>query len=745
MDSLETRSLDEVRGQVDFGIITMREDEFTAVLQRFRPRWLVFGKAHFNIAVLESRLGRSFTVAIVRTASQGHAAAQTAATALYTDLDPSCFVLIGIAGAKPEPEFTLGDVIVGTRFYDFSVGAALPKNRVERVTAGAPLHHLVQTAAVNLPAVQALLGNWNTEAAIGRPVPPVVLAAKNFKGDKAWKEKVRSSLSSQFQPEGPQRPRLVTAGALASGNILMKDPALFQRWLEPARDIKGVEMELPGVSEAVRSVLGDRPVLPIRGFSDVIGFQRDPGWTEYACHSAASFAHAFLTADLLNIEPKPKTQQRTARISGAGAAAILPAAPSGTARLRPTANLVRGTADADDAAPLDVPCGDHPVVRRTAKPVDAALPTRSTTATTPAHRKAPVAPVPADAGRIEVPPLALAISQVEVLPHEDGVLWAEFSPDGTRIVTASKDGTARLWDSDGAELATLRGNKPDHGLRHAAFSPDGTRVVTASGGGAARVWDAARGSEIVALTGHRDTVGDAAFSPDSRRIVTASYDKTATVWDAASGRIIATMAPDEGWVICARFSPDGHRVATASLGGAGRDGTVRVWDAVSGQQIAMLRGHQDTLWHVAFRPDGGQIATGSIGGSPRLWDAVNYRRRMILGPGLGNILQVDYSPDGSRLLTAGPSGTCVWNAATGEAVARLDGGVEQAAFSPNGKLVATADKGATARVCDVDTGRCLATLRGHEGNVMSAMFSPDGSRLVTASMDGTALIWLITV
>ena len=65
-------------------------------------------------------------------------------------------------------------------------------------------------------------------------------------------------------------------------------------------------MELPGVFEAVRSVRGDRPVLAIRGISDIVGFRRHPDWTEYACHVAASFAKAFLTSGLLHIPPKPK-------------------------------------------------------------------------------------------------------------------------------------------------------------------------------------------------------------------------------------------------------------------------------------------------------------------------------------------------------------------------------------------------------------------------------------------------------
>jgi len=70
-------------------------------------------------------------------------------------------------------------------------------------------------------------------------------------------------------------------------------------------------------------------------------------------------------------------------------------------------------------------------------------------------------------------------------------------------------------------------------LLHAAFSPDGTRIVTASSDETARVWRADGQGEPVVLTGHTDYVTHAAFSPDGTRIVTASDDKTARVWRVA--------------------------------------------------------------------------------------------------------------------------------------------------------------------------------------------------------------------
>jgi WD40 repeat protein len=65
----------------------------------------------------------------------------------------------------------------------------------------------------------------------------------------------------------------------------------------------------------------------------------------------------------------------------------------------------------------------------------------------------------------------------------------------------------------------------------AAFSPDGRRIVTASLDKTARIWDASSGQEIHVLRGHEDSVSSAAFSPDGTRIVTASLDNTVRVWD----------------------------------------------------------------------------------------------------------------------------------------------------------------------------------------------------------------------
>ena len=148
----------------------------------------------------------------------------------------------------------------------------------------------------------------------------------------------------------------------------------------------------------------------------------------------------------------------------------------------------------------------------------------------------------------------------------------------------------------------------------AAFSPDGERVVTASGDNTARLWDAKTGAELAVLKGHTGPVYSAGFSADGFRVVTASYDKTARLWDAKTGAALAVLEGHTGSVNSAGFSPDGTRVATAS-----DDNTARLWDAKTGATLAVLKGHTDSVKSAGFSPDGTRVVTASDDNTARLW------------------------------------------------------------------------------------------------------------------------------
>ena len=287
------------------------------------------------------------------------------------------------------------------------------------------------------------------------------------------------------------------------------------------------------------------------------------------------------------------------------------------------------------------------------------------------------------------------------------------------------------------ETAVLKGH--DDAVDSAVFSPDGSRVVTASADTTARIWDAATGTQIAVLKGHDEKVWSAAFSPDGQRIVTASQDKTARIWDAATGAQIAVLRHDD-WVLSAAFSPDGRRVVTGSS-----QGKARIWNAATGAQIIMLAAHYSAVTSATFSPDGRRILTASEDKTARIWDAATGAPIIALEGHGDEVNGATFSPDGKRVVTASQDHTAqIWNAATGAQVAELKGDdspVRSAAFSPDGKRVVTASEDRTARIWDASTGAQIAALKGHDGWVLAAAFSPDGRGVVTASEDRTARIW----
>jgi WD40 repeat protein/energy-coupling factor transporter ATP-binding protein EcfA2 len=331
-----------------------------------------------------------------------------------------------------------------------------------------------------------------------------------------------------------------------------------------------------------------------------------------------------------------------------------------------------------------------------------------------------------------------------LIGHTAYILKASFSPDGERVVTASADNTARVWDAEsGIVLTVLSGHT---GLIfEASFSPDGKRVVTASADATARVWDTQSGVMIAVLSGHGGPVVSASFSADGKRVVTASKDSTARVWDAQSGAIIAVLSGHTAGLYTAAFSPDSKLVVTAS-----DDTTARVWDAQSGAVIAVLSGHKNGVRRAYFSPDGELVLTASFDATARLWDAQSGAVIAVLSGHKGPVVSASFRADGKQVVAASWDKTAgIWDLSGAPLVATFStflsghtGQVYRASFSPGGERVVTASEDGTARVWDLSGAEPVATvLGGHTSSVYAASFSADGKRVVTASRDMTARVW----
>jgi WD40 repeat protein/transcriptional regulator with XRE-family HTH domain len=394
---------------------------------------------------------------------------------------------------------------------------------------------------------------------------------------------------------------------------------------------------------------------------------------------------------------------------------------------------------------------------------------------------------------------AVQASRIELTlrGHTDTLWSAVYSQDGTKIVTASSDGTAKVWDAvTGKELLSVKSvtkgvNPSPEAFEgwgwfwYATFSPNGKYLATADGDGIARVWDAVTGDELLALKGHNNDVFHIEFSPDGSRLVTVSSDGLAIIWDANTGEKLLTVSEgsalywavfspdgsriaianhDDAWVSIwdavtgerllilphpntkvdsVSYSPDGGRIVTTS-----NDQTVRIWDANSGKELLSLYGYTINVTNVAYSPDGTRIATVVLNNQVKIWDADTGQEILTIAGHSLDVLTVAFSPDGAHVVTASRDGTArVWNVSPSrEFLTLLNGPVSSSsgavlAYSPDGTRLATAYSDPVAKVWDLATGKQLLSLTGHTQSVTFIAYNSDGTRIATASDDGTAIIW----
>jgi WD40 repeat protein/serine/threonine protein kinase len=321
------------------------------------------------------------------------------------------------------------------------------------------------------------------------------------------------------------------------------------------------------------------------------------------------------------------------------------------------------------------------------------------------------------------------------------VLSMVFSPDGIQLASASGEGTIKVWDTfNGQERHTLKGQLRISGM---TFSPDGSRLTSASPDGTIKVWDTGTGQELRTLKGTlKGQLGGVAFSPDGRWLASVSDDGMIKVRDSTSGRDLRTVKVRTGVVWSVALSPDGSRLASS-----GGDMTIKVWNTASGQELCTLKGHTGRVGSMAFSPDGRRLTSASWDQTIKVWDTVSGQELCTLKGHTGRVGSVAFSPDGSRLASASEDGTIkVWDTASGQEPRVLrghTGDVWSVALSPDGSRLASAGTlDGTIKVWDAASGQELRTLKGHTGRVLGVAFSPDSRWLASSGdRDQTIKVW----
>jgi WD40 repeat protein/serine/threonine protein kinase len=323
------------------------------------------------------------------------------------------------------------------------------------------------------------------------------------------------------------------------------------------------------------------------------------------------------------------------------------------------------------------------------------------------------------------------------LASSAGRMWsAAFSPNGAQIATTD-DENAQVWDAQTYRLLfTLR-----HGdtVYRAEYSLDGSKLVTACGDGTVRIWDAASGTLVRELrrNGTKRRYALVALSPDSK-LVAAMDLEVAHVWDAGTGEPLAELVDgtSSGSPSLA-FSSDGDWLAMSS------GNNVHVFDAETWKQVLVISG--PGIDGQSWDPNGPRLLTGSTDGDVSIWAIPTGQRVHHLRHVGEPVDAVAFSPDGRLVVAASRDGNeQIWNAATGKLRSQgnyLRSKIRHIEFDPTSTLVVAAGTSGAVAVADAAQGMLVSVLDGPRNVVMVAHFDRSSQRVVGASWDGTARIW----
>jgi WD40 repeat protein len=225
-------------------------------------------------------------------------------------------------------------------------------------------------------------------------------------------------------------------------------------------------------------------------------------------------------------------------------------------------------------------------------------------------------------------------------------------------------------------------------VRTVAFSADGTLLAIGYGtneiAGGLLIWDVTKHQTALDLR-HDRGVSSVAFSPDGRLVAFSNYDRAPQILEIASSQIVAVLAEDRRGPLA--FSPDGQTLATGCM-----DKSIPLWDVKSRADRQVLSGAKDrTYGGFAFSRDGSLLLTSCGSAGVYLWDLQTGEPKHILQHGRSFTRSALFSPDGRWIVTGGWDGTTrIWNAASGEARARLSGtgGVNALHYAANSELLA---------------------------------------------------------
>ena len=315
----------------------------------------------------------------------------------------------------------------------------------------------------------------------------------------------------------------------------------------------------------------------------------------------------------------------------------------------------------------------------------------------------------------------------------EGWFLTRFSPKGDRLLATCYLGYVAMWDLHSGQAVWFEQAHRSlvYGL---AFSHDGKHFASGGFDQLIHIWDTATQKEVMTLKGHLNEIWSLEFSPDDRYLLTSSKDGTVMLWNAE------TKPKPDYWMLDTGETPVGFTLDGRGLFSISGDGTtLRRWDGP--QVIKSLPLPTPLLQAQTVFSPGSQslyaLDTNS-NSDVQVFDAntLKLKRSVKLSPPAASIYRI--SPNERLLLGSDPTSRdiCVWDVASGEAIAHLTGVTSRSQFSPDSRVLAFATDKWEVKLWDITKRQLLSTVEAHPWIVYSVCFSPDNRYVASSSWAG---------
>ncbi|HEY6063841.1 MAG TPA: WD40 repeat domain-containing protein, partial [Chitinophagaceae bacterium] len=358
--------------------------------------------------------------------------------------------------------------------------------------------------------------------------------------------------------------------------------------------------------------------------------------------------------------------------------------------------------------------------------------------------------------------------------HTDVIYSAQFSPDGKKIITVSKDNTTKLWDAGKGYLLANFIEKKGY-LKEARFSPDGKKIITRAGTAKEtfedsenlfKVWDIITGDSLAFPEIHAKGIKTIPlFSTDGTMLVTIS--DSVRIWKTGEHHLIFTLNEKGSNVLSAQFSPGDKWLLTIQEGNL-----IKIWNAATGKLAKVLNGLSAIIFNLYFSANATELTAltekETLSWNTTTWTIKRKAQGKLDGPDFSTL-----TPDTKNIVTASydPADRFVklWNADSRKFVYKINGektitdstDIFQSESWLNGTVVAASNtviaavlktikynnfsfglsNDKTVKIWNAANGKLIDSLVGHTDAVSFIQFSPDGKKIITASNDRTAKIW----